>query len=299
MTTDRPASAQAGPSAVREAAYRWFALGTRRAAPLLLPLNTCGPRGYHRGRIQPRPVAHYCIYRRSNAGLVTALVRDLPAGSLVALHALDETAPELAAMTRAVGPGPRMALLDALIRRHPPLGRPVLITDDDISFVGTGACRFSGYAAAAAFDIAQPAHQPTSHATFFVTRVVPLSTARETRFVEIGPVVLFSPRVQPHVLPFPADAGMGWGLDVAWAGLREQGYRLGVIDATPIIHHGPVAAAYDQAEARAAQQQHLLRAGVSSAHELAGNVGRTWRPWQRQPRWAGPAATSAWGKEQP
>lgn len=271
---------------VHASAHRGLVLGSRRLAPVLLPLNTVGGRGYHRGVPPSVPVQLYCVYRARNADLVRRLVAGLPAGSAAHLHALDAVCPALAEHTRSGGPGERMALLNRLLAEHPPApGRPVLVTDDDVCFVGAGAARFGGFATLGGFDIAQPAHQPGSEATFFVTRVVPLSTARETRFVEVGPVVFFAPRVLPRVLPFPADSGMGWGLDVAWSLLRAEGFRLGVVDATPVVHHGPVGAAYDTAAADAAQREHLRRAGVGSAHELATNVGRTWRPWQRLPRW--------------
>lgn len=78
---------------------------------------------------------------------------------------------------------------------------------------------------------------------------------------------------------------MGWGLDVRWSRLRDDGFRLGVIDATPVVHHEAVAAAYDRSGEYAAQRRHLDEAAVESPHELDANVGLTWRPWQTQPRW--------------
>ena len=57
------------------------------------------------------------------------------------------------------------------------------------------------------------------------------------------------------LLPFPG-LRMGWGLDVHWSALaREHGWPIGVVDATPILHAVPAAAAYGRddavAEARA------------------------------------------------
>ena len=43
-------------------------------------------------------------------------------------------------------------------------------------------------------------------------------------------------------MPFP-PLRMGWGLDSHWAALaRENGWRLGVVDATPIRHESRVTA---------------------------------------------------------
>lgn len=179
-----------------------------------------------------------------------------------------------------------MPLLQHLLDTHPPApGQHVLISDDDVVFIGTGARRFPGLGALGDFDLCQPAHATGSEHSFRVTRAEPLSTARETTFVEVGPVVLMSPAAQALVLPFPEDAQMGWGLDVRWSGLRRQGLRLGVIDATPVRHFGRVAADYDTGPEAETYGRHLREAGVASAHDLARNTGRTWRPWHAAPRW--------------
>lgn len=80
---------------------------------------------------------------------------------------------------------------------------------------------------------------------------------------------------------------MGWGLDVQWSGLRRNGLRLGVIDATPVHHFGRVAADYDTGPEAEVNARYLREAEVASVHDLAHNTGRTWRPWQRAPRWTG------------
>jgi len=62
------------------------------------------------------------------------------------------------------------------------------------------------------------------------------------------------------LLPFP-DLRAGWGLDAHWAALAaERGWRLGIVDATP-IRHGPrrIAAHYDRSEAIA--EGHRFLAG--------------------------------------
>ena len=52
------------------------------------------------------------------------------------------------------------------------------------------------------------------------------------------------------LLPFP-DLRVGWGLDAHWGALaREKGWRLGIVDATPITHGiRKVAAAYSRKDA--------------------------------------------------
>jgi hypothetical protein len=46
------------------------------------------------------------------------------------------------------------------------------------------------------------------------------------------------------LVPFPA-LQMGWGLDVHWSAVaRQHGWRIGVVDATPILHVNPAAEGY-------------------------------------------------------
>lgn len=236
------------------------------------------------------PVAAYCVYRKDNADAVHALVSRLPHGSTVGLHALDETDPRLAPLTRGVGPGARMPLLGSLIESaRPGRGQPVLLFDDDVSFVGADVSAFIAAARAGAFDLAMPAHAAGSNWTFRVTVQRQFSTARRTSFVEVGPVVFLSPRAFDLVWPFPGTARMGWGLDVRWSALSERGLRLGVVDATPVAHHGSVAAGYDRGYEEGELARACAEVGVASPYELAHEVGRAWRPHRRSPGWASDA----------
>ena len=105
-------------------------------------------------------------------------------------------------------------------------------------------------------DLAQPAQSQRSHSAWRVTRRRPGVAVRETRFVEIGPLTAFGRRAAAELLPFP-ELRFGWGLDLHWAALAaERGWRLGVVDATPVRHEAapsgsPTAA--DDAEAEAAR----------------------------------------------
>lgn len=274
------------PTAVTSTLHRWWTRMAPTVGPLVLRGNTFAGRGYHLAEMAPARVSGYCVYRRKNAGVVREFMTGWPTGTAMHLHALDSVADEVRIETRSCGPGARMPLLQKLIDAHPPRrGDIVAIFDDDVVFVGGGAARIAGLMTTGEFDIAQPAHVADSNLNYKVTEVVPLMTAREVLYVEVGPVVLFSPRAQTVVPPFPTDARMGWGVDVGWTFLRDKGFRLGVIDAAPVRHLGTVGAAYDNAAEERFQAPYLARAGVASAQELAGNAGPTWRPWARRPRW--------------
>lgn len=274
------------PDGVREIGYKAWT-----------QVKRLGQRLPHRGRPMDVTVSAYCVYRARNAEAVRQVVTGLPAGSVAHLHALDAAAPELAGLTHAVGPGARIPLLQALIDADPPRpGDYVLILDDDVTFLRDGARRFPGLAARAGLDIAQPAHAVGSLKTYRVNAFTPISTARLTRYVEVGPVVLVSPRALPHVLPFPSWARMGWGVDVLWTRLTDVGMRLGVVDATPALHTGALGVAYDWALENTLLESALAQVGAASIDDVATGLGKVWRPWQRVPSWLPRDAAAAAGR---
>jgi hypothetical protein len=126
----------------------------------------------------------------------------------------------------------------------------LLVVDDDVALPERFLDRFLGVCGHFGFDLAQPAQTLRSHAAWRVARRHPRSLARETRFVEIGPVTAFRAPVAADLLPFP-ELRFGWGLDLHWAALAaERGWRPGVVDALPVDHSAaPVAAGYGHAEA--------------------------------------------------
>ena len=178
---------------------------------------------------------------------------------------MDAARAELAAsrhqVTFAVGAGDRgqgkFENLNALLTAHAPAQHDwLLVIDDDVVLPPKFLDRFLFLAERFDLSLAQPAHRRHSHAAWPVTRRRPASAVRETAFVEIGPVTAFRADTFDALLPFP-PLRMGWGLDVHWAALaRGHGWRLGVVDAVPVLHAlAPAAAAYPRdaaiAEARA------------------------------------------------
>jgi len=138
--------------------------------------------------------------------------------------------------------------LNALLQDHPVRGRDwLLVVDDDVVLPSGFLDVFIFLAERFGLRIAQPAHRRRSHAAFAVTRRRAGSVARETAFVEIGPVFAFHAAVFATLLPFP-PLRIGWGLDAHWSAVaRSNGWRIGVIDATP-IRHGirRIATSYDR-----------------------------------------------------
>jgi hypothetical protein len=149
------------------------------------------------------------------------------------------------------GTGGKFENLNRLLRGNPPEGYDWLVVlDDDVALPSHFLDAFLFLAERFDFRLAQPAHRGRSHAGWQVTRQQPRAVARETAYVEIGPVVAFHATTFEALLPFP-ELRAGWGLDLHWSALaRDRGWRIGVVDATP-IRHGlrAVASSYDRSDA--------------------------------------------------
>lgn len=170
--------------------------------------------------------------------------------------------------------------LNVLLEAHPPADRDwLLVVDDDIVLPRHFLDRFLFLAERFRLDLAQPAHRRASHAAWRVTRRQPGSVARETSFVEIGPVTAFARSTFATLLPFP-ELRMGWGLDAHWAALaRESGWRCGVIDAVPIRHRAaPAASAYSREQALAEARSFLEHRPYLSATDAQQTLA-THRRW--------------------
>jgi Glycosyl transferase family 2 len=129
------------------------------------------------------------------------------------------------------------------------------------------------------FQLVQPAHRARSHAAWRVTRRRAGVVARQTPFVEIGPVTAFARATFAKLLPFP-DVRMGWGLDLRWAALaRERGWHCGVLDAVAILHAAaPAGDAYSR-EAAVADARALLATQPYLTAAEAQTTIRTHHRW--------------------
>jgi hypothetical protein len=108
--------------------------------------------------------------------------------------------------------------------------------DDDVLFPPHFLERFLALCEHFDLRLAQPAMSRRSHASWHVTRRQPVSLVRETRYVEAGQLTAIREDAAGELVPFPADAAM-WGLDLHWAAVAvDRGWRIGVVDATPVRH---------------------------------------------------------------
>ena len=194
---------------------------------------------------------------------------------------------DLEVRTAGVGERGKFENLNALLAaERPPSGAEVaatlddfdwvLVVDDDVVLPRGFLDRFVAVAERYGLRLAQPAHRLASHGAWPVTRRRPASVARETAFVEIGPVTAFHRETFDTLLPFP-QMRMGWGLDVHWAALaRDRGWKIGVVDATPILHTVPTAETYPR-DAAIAEAREFLATRPYLTRDEANRTLRTHR----------------------
>jgi hypothetical protein len=225
------------------------------------------------------------IYRVTNVEPLQRILASVPPGWRVALWALDDVIPSLADRTVGSGRGGKFGLLNETLARAGSDDTLVLIDDDAWLTRGTFA-DLVAIAAEAGFDVAQPAHDRDSRSTYTFNRRRRATVARETTFVEIGPIIVLRGRAPAMLLPFPADIGMGWGLELLWRRERVRGLRLGVIDAVAVHHPDPPNATYAAGAGVEFDRVDRLLAedGLSNIRDAQRTVGRWWRGQRRPPR---------------
>jgi hypothetical protein len=139
----------------------------------------------------------------------------------------------------------------------------VITTDDDVLLPPHFADDFLAIMHVAELQIAAPAHRLRSFHNHDITRRVRGSIVRETNFVEVGPVVSFSRRSYENVFPFP-ELSFGWGVDLLWPKIAaEHGWRIGIVDATPLRHLVPAGSAYKVKGAYAEMDEFKSAHGVN------------------------------------
>ena len=165
-----------------------------------------------------------------------------------------------ATVARRTAPAPKFSILNEVLAGARLADYAyIVVCDDDVTLPEGFLDAYLEAVAAYDFALAQPAR---SHDSFidhpFVEQLNGLS-ARQTRFVEIGPLFSIRADAVPALVPFDEASPMGWGYDFVWPLTMERaGLKLGIVDRTPVVHsfRKPVAH-YDHGIADGAMQRYL------------------------------------------
>lgn len=232
------------------------------------------------------PLTVTCIYRVANQALVQRLLADVAGSADIRLWTLDTIAPELAHWTLGSGPGGRFELHERLLgAKRVDTASTWIVADDDVDLGTSSLAMLAKLAFRARFDVYGPVHGPRSNFSHVINMRRPFLVARECDFVEVGPIIGFSPTARAKLLPFHDSSGLGWGMEAVWAAARHQGLRLGLVDAQPVRHLGTVGSAYDKSRERIRNTNLLTEHGYASRSDLF-RVRRRWWSWQSAPRWS-------------
>jgi hypothetical protein len=219
------------------------------------------------GKLVGAPFRVYVIARERNMAHVKALAEQ--ADGRIEIWSLEQR------------PGRKFDLLDQLVRERPPAPDEwLVVADDDIRFLRGNLTRLVAIAKAAGFDVVQPGHDRRGNVSHGMTISRPLTRARLTSFVEIGPLFAVAPGVRDRVAATFAGSGMGWGLDVGvWPALAPPP-RFGVVDEVRMLHLGKVATEYNAEDARAEMRETVARFGVSDRIQPQATY-HSWFAWRR------------------
>jgi len=148
--------------------------------------------------------------------------------------------PSVARVTARVLPElkPKCLLLNDLLAAHDLTKYEyVIVADDDIKLPEQFLDRYLAVQTALEFAIAQPARTQNSFVDHPIVLQQAGAVARQSLFVESGPLVSFHQSAFGLTLPYDQDSLMGWGVENVWAyRIQENGLKMGIIDVLPVEH---------------------------------------------------------------
>jgi hypothetical protein len=156
---------------------------------------------------------------------------------------------------------PKFKLLNQLLAQED-LGNYdfILFTDDDVVVPQGFLESYLDAQRRYDFALAQPARAWHSFYDHKMVVRKPWLKARETRFVEIGPVFSLDARAAKVILPFDESSPMGYGYDFCWpVEMVKAGLKMGIIDAVSVDHSfRPQGVSYSASQNNVVMERYLL-----------------------------------------
>jgi hypothetical protein len=155
---------------------------------------------------------------------------------------------------------PKFELLNRLLKSEDLSQYDILVVTDDDILLPKGF--LEAYVAAQVrydFSLAQPARALHSFYDHRITLRKLWFRARQTRFVEIGPLFSLLRPAFPLLLPFNMASPMGFGLDYVWPVLiSDAGLKMGIIDLVSADHsYRPQGSSYSDSQNKLVMERFL------------------------------------------
>lgn len=149
-----------------------------------------------------------------------------------------ETAMRKYTVDRQTSPASKFILINRLLGLvDPEAFEFVFVCDDDIYLPDRFVDDYLYHVIAHDFALAQPARTPDSFIDHVFVRRLGGIAARQTRFVEIGPLFSMRRDTIRWLTPFNEESPMGWGYDFAWPCLAAaHDFKLGIVDCMAVAH---------------------------------------------------------------
>lgn len=113
----------------------------------------------------------------------------------------------------------------------------IIVTDDDVELGPDFIDDLIAISVEADFALFQPARTRDSFIDHRITAQFDGAIARQTNFVEIGPIVCLRADAARLLIPFDESTDMAWGLDFIWpVTIADAGLKMGIIDDAPAAH---------------------------------------------------------------
>lgn len=153
-----------------------------------------------------------------------------------------------------------------------------MVCDDNVLIGHSFVDRFIAEQQSLDFALAQPARTWRSFTDHAIVRRQLFTRARQTNYVEAGPVVSIRRDFFKAVYPFSLESPMGWGYDLTWPIIaRELELAIGIVDGIPVDHSLRARSAlYDMRE-----QINVMATYLSTRPHVSGaEVNRTVRTFR-------------------
>jgi hypothetical protein len=113
----------------------------------------------------------------------------------------------------------------------------VIVTDDDIELPASFLDKYLDLVVRYDFALSQPARSHDSYIDHHFVEQLDGITARQTMFVEIGPLFCMRADAIGLLTPFDLISPMGWGYDFTWPlTMKDAGLKVGIVDDVPVSH---------------------------------------------------------------